>query len=64
MWDCGPRLRHAVRVCFLFPGAAGALTTHIDDIFGCGESGVLFEVRIYSEECFGELNVQEKPAVH
>ena len=44
--------------------AVGAITTHIDDLLGCGEDGLLVKVRGYSEKRFGKLEVQEGSCVH
>ena len=43
--------------------AAGALSTHIDDILGCGAPGVLERTRHYLERRFGALKVQESSFV-
>ena len=48
---------------FAFRGngpAVGAFTTHIDDILGCGEPGVMEKLRQFLELRFGELKLQEK----
>ena len=52
---------------FIFNGkgpAVGAFTTHIDDILGCGEPGVMEKLRQFLEFRFGELKLQEKQFVH
>ena len=52
---------------FMFRGkgpAVGAFTTHIDDILGCGEPGVMERLRQFSELRFGELKLQESNFVH
>ena len=52
---------------FVFKGkgpAVGASTTHIDDILGCGEPGVMEKLRQFSELRFGEFKLQEKQFVH
>ena len=40
--------------------AVGALTTHIDDILGCGEPDVLAKIRNFPGARFGELTLQEE----
>ena len=42
----------------------GVFATHIDDILGCGEPGVMDKLRQFSELRFGRLKVQEKQFVH
>ena len=42
----------------------GAIATHIDDISGCDEYGLLAEIRGFSEKRFGPLKVEEGSAVH
>ena len=42
----------------------GALSTHIDNILGCGEYDLLANVRGLSEKSFGKLEVQEGSSVH
>ena len=44
--------------------AAGAFSTHIDDILGCGAPGVLERTRQYLEHRFGALLAQERNFVH
>ena len=44
--------------------AVGAFTTHIDDISGFGEPGVMESIRKFSELRFGELKLQEGNFVH
>ena len=44
--------------------AVGAFTTHIDDILGCGEPGVMDGIRTFLELRFGELKSQEGNFVH
>ena len=44
--------------------AVGAFTTHIDDILGCGEPGVMDGIRAFLELRFGELKLQEGNFVH
>ena len=41
-------------------GAVGAVTTHIDDISGCGEPDLLLKVRCILEKRFDKLVVQGK----
>ena len=45
-------------------GAVGVFATHIDDIRGCGESGVLAKIRILLVPRSGELKLQESSSVH
>ena len=45
-------------------GAVGAFTTHIDDILGCGEPGVLGRTQGFLEARLGQLKLQESPCVH
>ena len=52
---------------YIFNGkgpAVGVFATHIDDILGCGEPGVMDKLRQFSELRFGKLKVQEKQSVH
>ena len=52
---------------YIFNGngpAVGVFTTHIDDILGCGEPGVMDKLRQFLELRFGKLKVQEKQFVH
>ena len=44
--------------------AVGAIATHIDDILGCGEYGLLAKIRPFSEKRFGTLGAQEWSLVH
>ena len=44
--------------------AAGAFTTHIDDILGCGEPDVLPKIRRFPEQRFSAMKLQEKSFVH
>ena len=44
--------------------AVGVFATHIDDILGCGEVGVMGKLREFSELRFGELKLQEGEFVH
>ena len=41
--------------------AAGALTTHTDDVLGCGKQDILLKVRKYLGRRFGYPAVQEQP---
>ena len=45
-------------------GAAGAITTHIDDILGRGEPGVLAENRVFLGQRLGAMKVQELSSVN
>ena len=45
-------------------GAAGAFTTHMDDILGCAEPDVPPEIRDFSERRLGELKLQESSPAH
>ena len=44
--------------------AVGTVSTHIDDILGCGAPGVLDRSRQYLEHRFGALKVQERKFMH
>ena len=44
--------------------AAGAFTTHIDDILGCGGPDTLPKIRECPEQRFGELELRESFIVH
>ena len=56
-----PRLHFVFR---LSGGVAGAITTHIDDILGCGEPDPSFQARLFPGKRFGELKVQGKSFAH
>ena len=44
--------------------AVGLITTHTDDILGCGEPDLPLEARCFSGKRFGKLKVQDRPSVH
>ena len=44
-------------------GEAGLFTTHVDDISGCEEQGVLSTTEVFSEARLGQLQVQETSSV-
>ena len=45
-------------------GAAGAFTTHMDDILGCGEPDAPPPIGAFFEYRFGATKMQETPSVH
>ena len=45
-------------------GSLGTLTTHVDDVLGSGQPGVLRVARKFPERRFGNLEVEGKTFVH